>query len=49
MLIGYRTYIVAAGAIIAALVAFLTGELSAAEAINSAAIGAGLATLRMAK
>lgn len=46
---GYRTYIVAVGAVVAAVVAFLTGELSAAEAINSAALGAGLATLRMAK
>ena len=46
---GKKTYIVAAGAVVAAVVAFLTGEVTLAEAINSALIGAGFATLRMAK
>jgi len=49
MLEGKRTYIVAVGAVVAAAVAFLTGEMTIAEAINSALIGAGFATLRMAK
>ena len=49
MLVGYRTYIVAFGAVVAAAVAFLTGEMTLPEAVNSALIGAGLATLRMAK
>ncbi len=48
-LTGYRTYIVAAGAVVAALVAFLTGEMTVAEAVNAALIGTGLATLRAAK
>ena len=48
-LTGYRTYIIAAGAVVAALVAFLTGELSLGEAINSGLVGAGLASLRAAK
>lgn len=46
---GYRTYIIAAGAVVAAVVAFLTGELSLGEAINSGLVGAGLASLRAAK
>lgn len=45
---GYRTYIVAVGAVVAAAVAFLTGEMTLAEAINSGLIGTGLATLRAA-
>ena len=49
MLEGKKTYIVAVGAVVAAVVAFLTGEMSLGEAVNSAFIGAGLATLRMAK
>lgn len=49
MLEGNRTYIVAFGAVIAAAVAYLTGEMSVAEAVNAALIGSGLATLRMAK
>lgn len=48
-LTGYRTYIIAAGAVVAAVVAFLTGELSLGEAINSGLVGAGLASLRAAK
>jgi len=47
--VGYRTYIIAAGAVVAAVVAFLTGELSLGEAINSGLVGAGLASLRAAK
>lgn len=46
MLAGYRTYIIAIGAIVAAAVAYLTGELTLAEAVNSGLIGAGLGTLR---
>jgi len=49
MLEGKRTYIVAIGAVVAAVVAFLTGEMTVAEAVNSALIGTGLATLRAAK
>lgn len=43
---GYRTYIVAFGAVVAAGVAFATGEMTAAEAVNAALMGAGLGTLR---
>jgi len=49
MFAGKKTYIVAVGAVIAAVVSYLTGEMTLAEAINSGLIGAGLATLRMAK
>lgn len=49
MLEGKKTYLVAFGAVVAAVVAFLTGEMTAAEAVNAALVGAGLATLRMAK
>lgn len=48
MLQGKKTYIVAVGAVVAAVVSFLTGEMTLAEAINSGLIGAGLATLRAA-
>lgn len=48
MLAGKRTYIVAFGAVVAAVVSYLTGEMSLAEAVNSGLVGAGLATLRMA-
>lgn len=48
MLKGKKTYIVAVGAVVAAVVAFLTGEMTLAEAINSGLVGAGLATLRAA-
>jgi len=47
MLEGKKTYIVAVGAIVAAVVSFLTGEMTLGEAVNSGFIGAGLATLRM--
>lgn len=46
MIAGNRTYIVAIGAVVAAAVAFLTGTMSLAEAVNAALIGAGLGTLR---
>lgn len=46
---GYRTYIIAVGAVVAAAVAFLTGEMDLAQALNSALLGTGLATLRAAK
>lgn len=49
MLEGKKTYIVAFGAVVAAVVSFLTGEMTLGEAVNSGLIGAGLATLRMAK
>jgi hypothetical protein len=47
MLEGKKTYIVAVGAIVAAVVSFLTGEMTLGEAVNSGFIGAGLATIRM--
>ena len=43
---GNRTYILAFGAIVAAAVAFLTGEMTLSEAVNAGLIGAGLGTLR---
>lgn len=46
---GKRTYIVAIGAVTAAVVAFLTGDMTLAEAVNAALMGSGLATLRAAK
>jgi hypothetical protein len=46
---GKRTYIVAIGAVVAAAVGFATGEMTLADAINAALIGAGLGTLRAAK
>lgn len=46
---GKRTYIAAAGAIVAAIVAFLTGEMTLGEAVNAGLLGAGLAGLRAAK
>jgi hypothetical protein len=49
MLQGKKTYIVAFGAVVAAIVAFLTGEMSLGEAVNSGLVGAGLASLRAAK
>lgn len=45
-LAGYRTYIVAVGAIVAAAVSFLTGETTLGQAVNDAFMGAGLATIR---
>jgi hypothetical protein len=45
-LVGNRTYILAVGAVIAAAVAFMTGEMTLAEAVNAALVGAGLGALR---
>lgn len=47
MLTGYRTHILAAGGIIAAAVAFLAGDITLAEAIQTALVSAGFSTLRM--
>ena len=46
-LVGYRTYIIAAGAVVGAVVAFLTGEITLVEAVQTAIIGAGFGTLRL--
>ena len=43
---GKRTYIVAAGVVVSALVAFLTGEATLGQAVTTALEGAGLAALR---
>ena len=43
---GYRTYIVAFGVVVAAVVAFATGDMSLQEAITSGLTGLGLGTLR---
>lgn len=43
---GKKTYIVAFGVVVAAGVAFFTGELSLGDAITRALEGLGLATLR---
>ena len=43
---GKRTYIVAVGAIVSAIVSFLTGEMTLGEAVNAGLVGAGLAALR---
>jgi hypothetical protein len=48
-LAGYRTYISAIGVVVAAVVAFLVGEMTLAEAINAGLIGTGIAGLRAAK
>lgn len=45
-LTGNRTYILAFGAVVAAAVAFATGDMTLAEAVNAALVGAGLGTLR---
>lgn len=46
MMVGNRTYIIAFGAVVAAGVAFFTGTMTLAEALNAALVGAGLGTLR---
>jgi hypothetical protein len=46
-LAGYRTHILAAGGIIAALVAFLAGDMTLAEAVQTALVSAGFSTLRL--
>lgn len=43
---GKRTYIVAIGAIVSAIVSFLTGEMTLSEAVNAGLVGAGIAALR---
>lgn len=43
---GKKTHILAFGAVASAVVAYLTGETTLAEAVNSGLIGAGLSTLR---
>ena len=43
---GKKTYIVAAGVVVSALVAFLTGEATLGQAVTTALEGCGLATLR---
>ena len=45
-LAGKRTYILAVGAVVAAAVAFMTGEMTLAEAVNAGLVGAGLGALR---
>jgi hypothetical protein len=45
-LAGYRTYIIAAVAVITAIGSFLAGDVTLADAIQNALLGAGLATLR---
>lgn len=49
MLEGKKTYLVAFGAFTAAVISFMLGDADLATAINNALLGAGLATLRMAK
>jgi hypothetical protein len=46
MLEGKRTYILAFGAVVAAAVSFFTGDMTLAQAIQAALVGAGLGTLR---
>lgn len=43
---GYKTYIVAAAVIVAAVASFVTGEATLKDAIITALEGLGLATLR---
>lgn len=43
---GYKTYIIAAAAVLAAVASFATGELTLVEAVQSALLGVGLGTLR---
>ena len=43
---GYKTYIVAAGAILTAVGGYLTGAVDAVTAINSVLAALGLSTLR---
>ena len=44
--IGNRTYILAAGGVVAAIVSFLIGDMTLAEAVNAGLVAAGLGTLR---
>jgi len=43
---GKKTYVVAVGVVVSAVVAFLTGELSLADTVVRSLEGLGLATLR---
>jgi hypothetical protein len=43
---GKRTYILSIGAVLAALVSYLAGDMSLGEAVQSGLLGAGLAALR---
>jgi hypothetical protein len=43
---GKKTYIVAFGVVVAAIVSFLTGEMTLAQAVAVGLEGTGLATLR---
>jgi hypothetical protein len=45
-LVGYRTYIIAIMIIVQAVGAFLTGDMTLAEAVNAALLGTGLGALR---
>lgn len=46
---GHRTYIVAALVVVQAVLAWLSGDIDVAQAVNQALLGTGLATLRAAK
>ncbi|MFP5465153.1 MAG: hypothetical protein ACLGHR_10335 [Gammaproteobacteria bacterium] len=46
-LAGYRTHILAASGVITAVLAFLAGEMSLAEAVQSALVAASVSTLRV--
>lgn len=43
---GYKTYIVIAGAILTALGAYLTGELTLMEFVNASLVSLGIGTVR---
>ena len=43
---GKKSYIVAFGVIVAAVVGYLTGDFTLQEAVNSALVGLGIGTLR---
>lgn len=49
LLKGKKTYIIVVIIALQALVSFLNGEVSMADAINQVLLGAGLGTLRAAK
>lgn len=48
LLAGKKTYLVSAGVVIAAVIAWLTGEIGLKEAIEAMVAGGALATLRSA-
>lgn len=45
---GRKTYLIALGAVLAAVGGYLTGEFTLADAINTFVVGGGLASLRAA-